>query len=105
MRSPNWWSSSNLRHHIDSAHLRIHRRDCEHHRAREGAVRAQRPSHRRISVQGIRAGTAAGLTPDPGSTGPSTKGTLGYVTSVVVLDYGSDNLRSAPAGLEPPAPM
>ena len=42
-------------------------------------VRAQRPSHRRISVQGIRAGTAAGCDARPRLTGiPSTKGTWAH---------------------------
>ena len=70
--------------------------NARHHAERRPPRRRQQPPHRRGGVQGGGAGAARGGRARPARRPavPSTKGTLGRMTTVIV-DYESGNLHSA----------
>ena len=90
-----------LRHHADPAHLRVagvRRGDLP---ARPGDRGPQRASHRGSPVQGGGPGIARGGGAGPaGRRHPEHEGRARMTPRVVVLDYGSGNLRSAQRALE-----
>ena len=89
-----------LRHHADPAHLRVAGLRRRHLPARAGADRAQPAPHRGGPVQGGGPGAAHRRGPGPPPAGSPAPRACSMASRVVVLDYGSGNLRSAQRALE-----
>ena len=88
-------------HRDQPARVRNHRDERAHRAARADAVRTRPPSHHRGAVQGRRAGVASSGRVRPTGDGRAVHQRQPVTTkSVVVLDYGSGNLRSAQRALE-----
>ena len=87
---------------LDPSHLGVDDVECADLPARPGPRRTQRPPHRRGAVQSRRAGAARGGLDRPsfdGSALDQGRAVTATAPSVVIVDYGSGNLRSAERAL------